>query len=72
VLRCTDASLLRTLLTRANGFRAQWELFPRHVAGDTASFSWSLEAGPRGVQRAEARPQSWRERRRIDMQDLEF
>ena len=55
-----------------NGFRAQWELFLRHVAGETPDFPWSLEAGARGVQLAEAGLQSWRERRWIDIPELEF
>ena len=55
-----------------NGFRAQWELFLRHVAGETDSFPWDLEAGARGVQLAEAGLQSWRERRWIDLPALEF
>ena len=55
-----------------NGFRAQWELFLRHVAGETPTFPWSLEAGARGVQLAEAGLQSWRERRWIDIPALEF
>jgi len=55
-----------------NGFRAQWELFLRYVAGEAESFPWSLEAGARGVQLAEAGLQSWRERRWIDIPALEF
>ena len=55
-----------------NGFRAQWELFLRYLVGETDSFPWNLEAGARGVQLAEAGLQSWRERRWIDLPDLEF
>jgi predicted dehydrogenase len=55
-----------------NGFRAQWELFLRHVAGESEAFPWNLEAGARGVQLAEAGLQSWRERRWIDLPELEF
>ncbi len=55
-----------------NGFRAQWELFLRHLAGETETFPWNLEAGARGVQLAEAGLQSWRERRWIDIPALEF
>jgi predicted dehydrogenase len=55
-----------------NGFRAEWELFLRHVAGEEEKFPWNLEAGARGVQLAEAGLQSWRERRWIDVPDLEF
>jgi predicted dehydrogenase len=55
-----------------NGFRVQWELFLRHLAGESATFPWNLEAGARGVQLAEAGLQSWRERRWIDLPELEF
>jgi len=55
-----------------NGFRAQWEQFLRHLAGEAAEFPWNLEAGARGVQLAEAGLQSWRERRWIDLPALEF
>jgi predicted dehydrogenase len=55
-----------------NGFRAQWEQFLRHLAGEAAEFPWNLEAGARGVQLAEAGLQSWRERRWIDLSALEF
>ena len=55
-----------------NGFRAQWELFLRHVAGETADFPWNLEAGAKGVQLAEAGLQSWRERRWVDLGPLEI
>jgi predicted dehydrogenase len=53
-----------------NGFRAQWELFLRHVAGETPAFPWDLMAGARGVQLAEAGLRSWRERRWIDLEPL--
>ena len=55
-----------------NGFRAQWELFLRHLAGESATFPWNLQAGARGVQLAEAGLRSWRERRWIDITPLEF
>ena len=54
----------------ANGFRAQWELLLRHVAGDLAAFPWNLDAGARGVQLAEAAITSWRERKWVDIPDL--
>ncbi len=56
----------------ANGFRAQWELFLRHVAGELEAFPWNLDAGARGVQLAEAGLRSWRERRWIDLPALEI
>jgi predicted dehydrogenase len=52
-----------------NGFRAQWELFLRHVACD-APFPWSLLEGARGVQLAELGLRSWRERRWLDVPEL--
>jgi predicted dehydrogenase len=55
-----------------NGFRAQWEQFLRHMAGEVAEFPWNLEAGAKGVQLAEAGLQSWQERRWIDLPTLEF
>jgi len=61
-----------TNIAYPNGFRAQWELFLRHVAGETDSFPWDLAAGARGVQLAEAGLQSWRERRWIDIPVLEI
>jgi len=53
-----------------NGFRAQWERFIRHVEED-APFPWDLRAGARGVQLAELAMQSWKERRWIDIPELE-
>jgi predicted dehydrogenase len=53
-----------------NGFRAQWERFLRHVACDEP-FPWDLLEGAKGVQLAEAGMRSWRERRWVDVPDLE-
>ena len=53
-----------------NGFKAQWELFLRHVLED-APFGWDLLAGAKGVQLAELGYQSWEERRWIDVPRLE-
>jgi predicted dehydrogenase len=53
-----------------NGFRAQWERFVRHIEED-APFPWDLRAGARGVQLAELAMQSWKERRWIDIPELE-
>ncbi|MFY1696130.1 Gfo/Idh/MocA family protein [Solwaraspora sp. WMMA2101] len=52
-----------------NGFKAQWELFLRHVVEDTP-YSWDLWAGARGVQLAELGLRSAREGRRIDIPEL--
>jgi predicted dehydrogenase len=54
-----------------NGFKAQWEIFLRHVAED-APWSYGLEAGAKGVQLAELGLQSWAERRWLDVPKLEF
>jgi predicted dehydrogenase len=53
-----------------NGFKAQWELFIRHVCED-GPFPWDLGAGAKGVQLAEAGLRSWKERRWIDVPGLE-
>ncbi len=54
-----------------NGFKVQWEQFLRHVAED-APWQYTLAEGAKGVQLAEAGYQSWRERRWIDLPDLEI
>lgn len=53
-----------------NGFRAQWEMFIRHVMED-APFPHTLREGAKGVQLAEAGLRSWTERRWIDIPALE-
>ncbi len=53
-----------------NAFKAQWELFLRHVACD-APFRWTLLEGAKGVQLAELGVQSWQERRWLDVPPLE-
>jgi predicted dehydrogenase len=52
-----------------NGFKAQWELFLRHVAED-GPWSYGLETGAKGVQLAMAGLQSWKERRWINVPAL--
>ncbi|PDT49810.1 oxidoreductase [Sinorhizobium fredii] len=54
-----------------NGFKAQWEMFLRHVAED-APWPYGLEAGAKGVQLAELGLKSWSERRWLDVPELEF
>ena len=54
-----------------NGFKAQWEMFLRHVAED-APWPYGLEAGAKGVQLAELGLKSWAERRWLDVPKLEF
>jgi predicted dehydrogenase len=52
-----------------NAFKAQWELFLRHVAlGDP--FPWDFRAAARGVQLAELAQQSWDGRRWVDVPEL--
>jgi predicted dehydrogenase len=52
-----------------NAFKVQWEMFLRHVVGDTP-FPHDLFEGAKGVQLAELGLQSWRERRWIDVPEL--
>jgi predicted dehydrogenase len=54
-----------------NGFRVQWEMFFRYLAGETKTYPWDLLAGAKGVQLAEAGLKSWAERRWIDLPKLE-
>lgn len=52
-----------------NAFKAQWELFLKHVVlGD--SFPWDMREGAKGVQLAELAMRSWRERRFVDVPEL--
>jgi predicted dehydrogenase len=53
-----------------NAFKVQWRHFIRHVCED-APFPWDLGAGAKGVQLAELAHQSWRERRWVDVPELE-
>jgi predicted dehydrogenase len=52
-----------------NAFKAQWELFLRHIA-EEGPFPWDLLAGARGVQLATLGHQSWTERRWIEVPAL--
>ena len=45
-----------------NAFKAQWELFLKHVAGE-GGFRWGLLEGARGVQLAELGLKSWKARK---------
>ena len=49
-----------------NAFKAQWELFLRHVAGDEP-FRWTLLEGAKGVQLAEKGLESWEKRAWVDI-----
>jgi predicted dehydrogenase len=53
-----------------NGFKVQWEMFLRHVVEGTA-FPHDFVEGARGVQLAELGLKSWRERRWVDVPELE-
>jgi predicted dehydrogenase len=45
-----------------NAFKAQWELFLRHVAGE-GGFRWNLLEGAKGVQLAELGLKSWKRKK---------
>ena len=52
-----------------NAFKAEWELFIRHLYEGTP-FPWNLLEGAKGVQLAELGHRSWQERRWIDVTPL--
>jgi predicted dehydrogenase len=52
-----------------NAFKAQWELFLKHVAGE-GTFRWNLLEAAKGVQLAELGLKSWRERKWLDVPRL--
>ena len=53
-----------------NAFKAQWELFLKHVVKDEA-FPWDLRDGAKGVQLAEKGLESWSKRCWINVPDLD-
>jgi predicted dehydrogenase len=53
-----------------NGFKVQWEMFLRHVACDEP-FPWDLFEGAKGIQLAELAERSWRERRMLEVPELD-
>jgi len=53
-----------------NAFKAQWELFIRHVC-EEAPFRWNLLEGAKGVQLGDCALASWAERRWIVLPKLE-
>jgi predicted dehydrogenase len=53
-----------------NGFRLQWEAFIRHVV-EGAPYKWDLLEGAKGVQLAECALRSWKERRWVDVPELQ-
>ena len=52
-----------------NAFKAQWELFLRHVVKNTP-FRWNLLEGAKGVQLAELGLESWKKRAWVDVPAL--
>ena len=52
-----------------NAFKAQWELFLKHVVNDEP-FPWDLRAGARGVQLAEKGLESWSKRSWVDVPEI--
>jgi predicted dehydrogenase len=55
--------------TYDNAFKAQWELFLKHVVKDTP-FPWDLREGAKGVQLAEKGLESWDKRCWVDVPEL--
>jgi len=53
-----------------NAFKAEWELFLKHVVCDTP-FPWNLREGAKGVQLAELGLRAWQQRRWVDVPELE-
>ncbi len=54
-----------------NGFKMQWEGFIRHLHGD-GPWEYDLLSGAKGVQLAELGLRSWKERRWLDVPELEI
>jgi predicted dehydrogenase len=52
-----------------NAFKAQWELFLKHVVNDEP-FPWDLRDGARGVQLAEKGIESWSKRCWVDVPEI--
>jgi predicted dehydrogenase len=53
-----------------NAFKAQWELFLRHIVRDDP-FPWDLLEGAKGVQLAEKGLESWEKRAWVDLPPLQ-
>ena len=54
-----------------NGFKIQWERYLRHVAYDEP-FPWDFLEAAKGIQLAELGMRSWRERRFVEVPELEL
>ena len=55
--------------TYENAFRAQWELYLRHVVNDEP-FPWNLLEGAKGVQLADKGMEAWKSRQWVDIPEL--
>jgi predicted dehydrogenase len=64
-----DWQLMPTNTVYDNAFKAQWELFLRHVVKDEP-FRWGLLEGAKGVQLAELGIESWKKRCWVDVEEL--
>ncbi len=53
-----------------NGFKAQWELFLKHVVSEDIDFPYDLREGAKGVQLAELGIKSWEERHWVEIPEL--
>ncbi|MCF8335312.1 MAG: Gfo/Idh/MocA family oxidoreductase [Bacteroidales bacterium] len=53
-----------------NAFKAEWELFLKHVVLDTP-FKWNLLEGAKGVQLAEKGLESWEKRKWIEVEEFQ-
>ena len=53
-----------------NAFKAQWELFLKHVVKDEP-FRWNLMEGPKGVQLAEKGLESWAKKAWVDIPSIQ-
>lgn len=52
-----------------NAFKAQWELFLKHIVKDEP-FPWNLREGAKGVQLAEKGIESWQKRAWVDINEI--
>lgn len=52
-----------------NAFKAQWELFLKHIVKDTP-FPWNLMEGAKGVQLAEKGMESWEKKTWVEIPEL--
>jgi predicted dehydrogenase len=57
--------------THDNAFKAQWELFLKHVVGDEP-FPWTLLEGAKGVQLAEKGLESWKKGAWVGVDEIQL